>query len=134
MHILRLDEADPAAAWRARVDALVERRRAARRARASTRSASAAPGTDLRVGLLPSSQLDWRRASRPSTGIAHMPNLPTEEVFTAPDPQRVDGEVRATKPLVCSAGPTIEGLRVRFEGGRAVAIDGRHRRRGAARR
>ena len=33
-------------------------------------------------------------------GIVHMPNLPTEEVFTAPDPQRVDGVVRSTKPLV----------------------------------
>ena len=42
----------------------------------------------------------WRRGSRPSDGIEHMPNLPTEEVFTTPDPQRVDGTVASTKPLV----------------------------------
>jgi aminopeptidase len=54
-------------------------------------------------------------------GISHMANLPTEEVFTAPDPQRVDGEVRSTKPLVLG-GTTIEGLRVRFEAGRAVEV------------
>jgi aminopeptidase len=55
-------------------------------------------------------------------GISHIANVPTEEVFTAPDPQRVDGVVRATKPLVLG-GTTIEGLRVRFEGGHAVSIE-----------
>jgi len=55
-------------------------------------------------------------------GISHIANVPTEETFTAPDPQRVDGVVRATKPLVLG-GTTIEGLRVRFEGGRAVSIE-----------
>jgi aminopeptidase len=51
-----------------------------------------------------------------------MPNLPSEEVFTAPDPARVDGVVRSTKPLVVG-GTIIRGLRVRFEGGRAVSIE-----------
>jgi aminopeptidase len=51
-----------------------------------------------------------------------VPNLPSEEVFTTPDPTRVDGVVRATKPLQL-AGATVEGLTVRFEGGRAVEID-----------
>jgi aminopeptidase len=35
---------------------------------------------------------------------------------------RVEGVVTATKPL-SAGGPVIEGLRVRFEGGRAVEID-----------
>ncbi len=51
-----------------------------------------------------------------------MPNLPSEEVFTAPDPARVEGTVTSTKPLVVG-GTIIRGLRVRFEGGRAVEID-----------
>jgi aminopeptidase len=50
-----------------------------------------------------------------------MPNLPTEEVFTAPDSERVEGVVRATMPLF-TQGRIIEGLSVRFEGGRAVEI------------
>jgi aminopeptidase len=55
-------------------------------------------------------------------GIRHAPNLPTEEVFTTPDPERVDGVVRSTKPLFTS-GQLITGLSVRFEGGRATQID-----------
>jgi aminopeptidase len=51
-----------------------------------------------------------------------MPNLPSEEVFSAPDPQRIDGMVAATKPLDVG-GTIVEGLRVRFEGGRAVQVD-----------
>jgi aminopeptidase len=119
VRIMRLDEPDPAAAWRTRVadiagaaERLNERRFDAIRFRGD--------GTDLRVGLLPSST--WTGGAMDTVdGISHIANLPTEEVFTAPDPQRVDGEVRATKPLVLG-GTTIEGLRVRFEGGRAVAI------------
>ena len=46
---------------------------------------SEGPGTDLRVGLLPGSR--WLAARFETVdGIVHMPNLPTEEVFTTPDP------------------------------------------------
>jgi aminopeptidase len=78
------------------------------------------PGTDLTVGLLPSSR--WISASfETKDGIPHVPNLPSEEVFTSPDPERVDGVVRSTKPLFVS-GTLVEGLTVRFDGGRAVEI------------
>jgi aminopeptidase len=55
-------------------------------------------------------------------GIRHMPNLPSEEIFGAPDPQRTNGVVRATKPLVVS-GSIIRGLEVEFRDGLAVRID-----------
>jgi aminopeptidase len=120
IHMCRLDEEDPVAAWRERQDVLVgvsERLTA----RALDAVHFEGPGTDLRVGLLPTSR--WLSARFETVdGIVHMPNLPSEEVFTAPDPERVDGVVRATKPLVLG-GTTIEGLRVRFEGGRAVSIE-----------
>jgi aminopeptidase len=63
-------------------------------------------------------------AARMSTawGVEHYANLPSEETFTTPDPVRVEGTVTATKPLDV-AGTVIDGLRVRFEGGRAVQID-----------
>ncbi|MGN6189774.1 MAG: aminopeptidase [Conexibacter sp.] len=120
VHVCRLDEDDPVAAWRARMDTL---RGAAERLTAARFDALhfEGPGTDLTVGLLPSST--WLSASFATRdGIPHAPNLPSEEVFTTPDPTRVDGVVRATKPLQL-AGATIEGLTVRFEGGRAVEID-----------
>jgi aminopeptidase len=75
----------------------------------------------LTVGLLPTSR--WEGGSTTTVdGVEHMPNIPTEEVYTTPDPARADGVVRATKPLDV-AGTIINGLTVRFEGGRAVEID-----------
>jgi aminopeptidase len=50
-------------------------------------------------------------------------NLPTEEVFTTPDRHRVEGTVRMTKPVLMTGGALVEGLRLRFEGGRAVEVD-----------
>jgi aminopeptidase len=55
-------------------------------------------------------------------GIRHLPNLPTEETFTTPDPDRVEGHVSATMPLELF-GAVIKGIRVEFTGGRAVKID-----------
>uniref|UniRef100_A0A6J6A1W8 Unannotated protein n=1 Tax=freshwater metagenome TaxID=449393 RepID=A0A6J6A1W8_9ZZZZ len=51
-----------------------------------------------------------------------MPNIPSEEIFSVPDPQRTEGVVRATKPLVLG-GSIISGLEVEFRGGQAVRID-----------
>ncbi|MDQ3849953.1 MAG: aminopeptidase [Actinomycetota bacterium] len=120
LHICRLDEDDPVAAWRSRGDdlATIAERLTQRR---FAELHFEGPGTDLHVGLLPSSR--WMSARFTTVdGIVHMPNLPSEEVFTTPDPQRVEGYVRATKPLVV-AGTIVRGLRVRFEQGRAVSID-----------
>ena len=79
------------------------------------------PGTELRIGMLPTHR--WMCADFVTRdGLRHFPNLPTEEVFTSPDPVRTEGHVTATKPLVLRDGTIIKGLRVRFEGGRAVEI------------
>ncbi|MGI8422091.1 MAG: aminopeptidase, partial [Gaiellaceae bacterium] len=119
-HICRLDEDDPIAAWTERVTQLD-----AAAARLSERRFDAlhfeGPGTDLMVGLLPSSR--WLSGrSETVDGIWHLPNLPTEEAFSAPDPARVDGVARATLPLELS-GAIGRGLEVRFEGGRAVSVE-----------
>ena len=120
VHVMRLDEEDPIAAWRDRAATLVG---AADRINARRFSALRfeGEGTDLTVGLLPTTKF---LAAQFETvgGIQHMPNLPTEEVFGAPDPQRTDGVVRATKPLVV-AGSIVRGLEVEFRAGRAVRID-----------
>jgi aminopeptidase len=119
-HILRLEQQDPAAAWRARGDELV-----AVADRLSERGFDAlqfrGPGTDLKVGLFPGST--WTAARlKTAWGLEHYANLPSEETFTTPDPRRTEGTVTATKPLDVS-GTVIDGLRVRFENGRAVEID-----------
>jgi aminopeptidase len=117
----RLYEPDPVAAWQehatklnARAAALNERRFDAIRFRG--------PGTDLTVGLLPVSR--WMCATfTTETGIEHIPNLPTEEVFTTPDWRRTEGTVRSTYPLLLpGVGVLVEGLQMRFDGGRAVEV------------
>ncbi len=119
-HICRLTEPDPLGAWNERLDRLT--------AVASTLTELSldslhfeGPGTDLTIGLLGSSR--WIAARfQTAGGITHVPNLPTEEVFTTPDPTRVNGVVRSTKPLFVSGG-LVTGLRVGFEAGRAVQFD-----------
>lgn len=119
--ILRLDEPDPAAAWEARIAQLH-----ALSSRINELTLDhlryVGPGTDLTVGLLPGST--WISGAMENIhGVRFTANLPTEETFTAPDPLRVDGFVTATKPLLIPGAAPIEGLKVRFEGGRAVQID-----------
>jgi aminopeptidase len=119
-HVCRLDEPDPVAAWRERMRALASVAERLSDARFDAIRFEG-PGTDLTVGLLGSSR--WLSATfSTADGLPHVPNLPSEEVFTTPDPRRADGVVRATKPLMV-AGGRIEGLTVRFEGGRAVQVD-----------
>ncbi len=120
-HIYRLDEPDPKAAWDERVAALKASADALDERRFDAIELSG-PGTEVTIGLLPTSV--WQAGDFVTrTGIRHLPNIPTEEVFTAPDPERVHGHVTSTKPLVLRDGTIIRGLRVRFEGGRAVEID-----------
>ncbi|HZC74669.1 MAG TPA: aminopeptidase [Gaiellaceae bacterium] len=121
-HVCRLDEPDPVEAWRRRIDEIWQ---AASRLDELDLDALrfVGPGTDLTVGLLPSSRFAREGGSATTrTGIHHVPNLPTEELFTTPDPERTEGVVASTKPLDVS-GAIVQGLRVRFEGGRAVEID-----------
>jgi aminopeptidase len=115
---VRLDEPDPVGAWRAHVDRLrtraklmSERRFDALRFRG--------PGTDLTIGLTPA--FSWGAGTlETAAGRVHVPNMPTEEVFTAPDARRTEGTVRSTRPLATSGGVIVEGLQLRFEDGRVV--------------
>ena len=121
IRVLRLDEPDPAAAWDERVEEL-KRSAGALTERRFDSIELRGPGTELTIGLLPSST--WLAGDFTTRfGVRHLPNLPTEEVFTSPDPLRTEGHVTSTKPLVLRGGTIIRGLRVRFEGGRAVEID-----------
>jgi aminopeptidase len=119
-HVTRLDEPDPVAAWESRLTEL-KRVSSALDQLKLDRLHFEGPGTDLSVGLLPSSR--WLAAKfETADGIEHQPNIPTEEVFTTPDPERAEGVVRSTKPLFTS-GTTVTGLEIRFEAGRVVQVD-----------
>ena len=113
----RVDAPDPVAAWKAhdgglhrRADLLNEKRYSALHFKAT--------GTDLKVGLADGHL--WLGGGMPAgNGLYCIPNMPTEEVFTTPHKDRTEGTVTSTKPL-SHQGTMIEGIRVRFEGGRVV--------------
>lgn len=119
-YVCRLEADDPVAAWGERMQQLGAAATALNAARFDA-IRLVGPGTDLTVGLLPAST--WIYADGETAwGVRHMANLPSEEVFTTPDPLRVEGVVRSTKPLFTN-GSLIEGLEVEFTGGRVTRID-----------
>ena len=74
------------------------------------------------MGLLDVSR--WLCATFETTsGIEHLPNIPTEEVFTTPDWRRTTGTARSTYPLVVPGiFARVDGLEVDFEDGRIVDV------------
>jgi aminopeptidase len=120
-HVLRLDEVDPPGAWEGRMAVLnssAERLTGRHFDAVELRG----PGTELTIGMLPTHQW-WAADFTTAEGLRHFPNLPTEEVFTTPDPARTSGHVTSTKPLVLRDGTIIRGLRVTFEDGVATKIE-----------
>ncbi len=116
---LRLDQPDPVAAWHEHMSALRGRADSLNDLRLDAVHYEG-PGVDLTVGLHP--RHFWRVAEMTSLdSIAGVVNLPTEEIYTAPDPLRADGVIRASMPLALS-GSLIEGLMLRFESGQIVEV------------
>jgi aminopeptidase len=115
----RITGEDPVADWLAhgarlkqRVDLLNAKRYTALHFKSQDGS------TDLKVGL--ADQHLWAGGGTTAgNGIYCQPNIPTEECFTTPHKDRVDGIVRASKPL-SHQGTLIENIRCRFEAGRIV--------------
>ncbi|MBS10633.1 MAG: aminopeptidase [Gemmatimonadetes bacterium] len=116
----RLGEPDPTAAWRDHIDAL-ERRRAYLNDKAYTALKYTAPGTDLMLGL-PKGHIWKGGIDQNADGTTFVPNIPTEEVFTLPDCNRVDGMVSSTKPLNYG-GTLIDNFSLTFQGGKVVGVE-----------
>jgi len=113
----RVDQADPVAAWKAHNAELKKRWTWLNEQRFAS-LAYTGPGTDVTIGLADGHQ--WKGgASESKNGITCNPNIPTEEVFTTPHAMRVEGHVSSTKPLSHN-GTLIDGIRVKFEGGKIV--------------
>lgn len=77
-----------------------------------------APGTDLKVGL-PENHIWQGGAAASEKGITFNPNLPTEEVFTAPHKYEVNGTVSSTKPLNYG-GNLIDDFKLTFKDGKVI--------------
>jgi aminopeptidase len=117
--LVRLDRPDPVGAWETHLASLA-RRRDFLNAKRYTSLKYSGPGTTLTLGLA-EGHLWVAGRSESRGGVTFAPNLPTEEVFTMPHKDRVDGVVRSTKPL-SYGGTVIENFSVTFEGGRAIKV------------
>jgi len=79
------------------------------------------PGTDLRVHLV--QDHIWEGgSSRSEAGDTFMPNIPTEEIFSMPHADRVDGTLRATMPLSLR-GQLVDDFHFTFKDGKVVEFD-----------
>jgi aminopeptidase len=113
----RADQPDPLAAWKehdANLHARAKRMNQKRYAALHFHG----PGTDLRVGLA-DNHLWLGGGTTARNGRYCIPNIPTEEIFTTPHKDRVEGRVTSSKPLSYQ-GTLIEEISVRFEAGKIV--------------
>ena len=113
----RIDCDDPVANWKAH-DATLQKRAAFLNEKRYSALKYTGPGTDFRLGMA-EDHLWLGGGTHAGNGLYCIPNMPTEEVFSMPHKDRADGTVTATKPL-SHQGTMIEGIHVRFEGGRIV--------------
>lgn len=117
--MMRLGEPDPVAAWESHI-AMLRRRAGAMTSSAFDSLRFVGPGTDLTVGMIEGHR--WLAAGfKTRWGRAHLPNMPTEEVFTTPHRKRTDGTVTSTRPLALQ-GNVVEGLKMEFEAGKVVNV------------
>lgn len=77
-----------------------------------------APGTNLSVDL-PENHIWAGGGAVSEQGTPFNPNIPTEEVFTMPHKDGINGTVRSTKPLNYG-GKLIENFSLTFENGKVV--------------
>lgn len=113
----RADHADPVTAWKVHDSKLHERAALLNHKRYSALHFQG-PGTDLRVGLA-DGHLWLGGGTMAANGRYCIPNMPTEEVYTTPHKDHVDGQVTSTKPLSYQ-GTMIDKISVRFQAGRIV--------------
>jgi aminopeptidase len=116
--VCRVSGGDPVGEWKDHVRRMSAYRDRLNELDLESVRMTSANGTDLTVGLADGAVWEGAESVTPA-GQTFIANLPTEEVFTAPHKDRVDGIVYATKPYVYH-GDLIEGLWVRFEAGRVV--------------
>ena len=116
--VCRVTGGDPVGEWRAHLDKLVDLKDKMNAYDFESVHFTSSNGTDLTIGLADGAV--WESAcSTDDRGTVFLPNIPTEEVFTAPHKDKVNGIVYGTKPYAYN-GQLIKDFWVRFENGRVV--------------
>ena len=121
--VCRVTGGDPVGEWKAHLDRLMTLRDKMNAFDLESVRFQSSNGTDLTVGLAEKAR--WESAgSKNEKGVDFLPNIPTEEVFTAPHKDKVNGVVYGTKPYVFN-GQLIKGFHVTFQGWQGRGARGR---------
>lgn len=115
----RIYEDDPIAAWDAHEAELLEKATRLNQEQFDALHYTA-PGTDLTLGM-PKNHIWEAAGSLNAQGETFIANMPTEEIFSAPDYRRADGYVTSTKPL-SYAGVIIENMTFTFKDGKIINV------------
>jgi aminopeptidase len=116
--VCRVTNGDPVNEWEAHLNRLSELRDKMNELDLESVHFRSSNGTDLTVGLAEGAH--WESAvSKSERGVTFLPNIPTEEVFTAPHKDHVDGIVYGTKPYAYN-GQLIKGFHVTFKDGKVI--------------
>ncbi|WP_284641124.1 aminopeptidase [Paenibacillus silviterrae] len=116
----RINREDPVQAWKLHLEELDKKadQLNSKRYRALRYHG---PGTDLTIEL-PEGHLWVSGGSVNVKGTSFVANMPTEEVFTAPRKEGVNGTVRSTKPL-SYGGVLIKDFAITFENGKIIHVE-----------
>ncbi|MGM9919810.1 MAG: aminopeptidase [Bhargavaea sp.] len=117
---VRADADDPVEAWKKHDETLHEKAEHLNKKKYSKLHYTA-PGTDLTIGL-PEGHIWAGAGSINAQGASFMANMPTEEVFTVPHKDRIDGFVSSTKPL-SYGGNIIDNFKITFKDGRITEVE-----------
>ncbi len=115
--VCRIKQSDPVSAWQNHINELAKRSAYLNGKQYASLHYSG-PGTDLTIGL-PAGHVWMSGSMTNAAGIRFTANIPTEEVFTIPRRDKVDGVVTSTKPLNTGGG-LIEKFHLTFSGGKVV--------------
>ena len=114
--VCRVSGGDPVTEWQSHLDRLTVLADKMNALDLESVHFKSSNGTDLTVGLADGAI--WESAvSKNEKGVPFLPNIPTEEVFTAPHKDKVEGIVYGTKPYNYN-GQLIKGFHVTFKNGR----------------
>lgn len=118
---MRLDTEDPVAAWEEHIANLSDKSNKMNAMNLDYLTYKSANGTDLTVKLQPNHI--WLSARETNLrGIDFTANMPTEEVFSMPKRDGVNGVVVSTKPLSLN-GQLVENFKITFKDGKAVEVE-----------
>ena len=115
--ICRINEENPISAWQNHSEILHKRCNYLNKKQYKALKLTS-PETDLTIGL-PKDHI-WHGGSvKTQNGIDFVPNLPTDEIFTLPHKDRVDGVVKTTRPVFYQ-GKVVDECIFEFSNGRII--------------